>query len=234
MAQSPGIEPLVVPLGSKRRERTAAIQKFNHVIPAGALLAEAMNGFRAGVHGFALWLAIIETVAGALFIISMARGVRRAMREQRHGAPGHSVPHAHGIDWPDVFAAGVLAAEALEKWHTRHHLARPTILTAAITLMLGLFQGRLITLMEHRRALRVNEAGISVGARPFRRGLTASWPEVASVDVGERYATIRTRAGRERRIDLSDVREPGRVRDALAEAQRRLASRSALPELPTP
>ena len=161
----------------------------------------------------------MEIVCGALFVVAAVRGIRGVVRER---SAGHH-PH-HGIDWVDVFAAAVVLAETVERYHRTGHIVRPNILMILLLLTLGFFHDRVTAFAEHRRALRISDEGISVGGRPFRRSLRASWDGIRSIDVAGRYATIETKTGRTKRIDLSDLENDGPVRTALASARERLAA----------
>src|SRR5688572_28482236 len=126
-----------VPLRSKRRARAQALQKFQHAIPALPLLMAGLQAIRAGEHGFAFALAVFEIGTSVLLLGTMIREIREM---RRPAAPG--VVHAHhGVDWVEVFAAGVLTAEVWEHWHLTHHIRRPAVLTAIFTLGLGLCHG---------------------------------------------------------------------------------------------
>jgi hypothetical protein len=165
-----------------------------------------------------LALAIGEIVTSALLLRQAARELA-ALRRPHHAAHGHG-----GVDWFDIFASGVLTVEALEHWHTHHHLPRPTILLAAVTFGLGLFHGRLNAYTSaRRRVLRIEESGIRVRGR-FYGHFFAPWPDIERIDVEERTARILTRSGRERRIDLKDLPNAPEVRAALHTAQEWLAA----------
>ena len=209
---------LTVPLKSKRREKALALQKFQHAIPAIPLLFAGIQAIGGEEHGFALALGVFEIVTSALLIGTVVRGIR-AMRR-----PAAATHHAHhGVDWVHIFAASVLVAEVLEHYHLTGHIRRPTVLTAFVTLGLGLAHGRLERLSERRRAMRVEDEGIHIGGRFFQT-FRARWEEVTSIDVGERHASIKTRDGRERKLDLADLHGAEHVRGVLAEAQRRAAA----------
>ena len=209
--------PIVVPLRSIRRRRAQAVQKFQHLVPAALLLSAAMRAITEGVSGVGLALAIVEAVAGGAFLVSVARAVRTARRRPATGAS-----HSHAIDWGRYLRRRRRRGGALERWRLTRHIARPTILTAVVLLVLGLFHGRILSAVERHRALRIDEAGISIGKRPFGR-FRAPWASLAAIEIGQRYASIRTRSGAERRIDLRDVEDPQPVRRARARARERLA-----------
>ena len=117
----------------------------------------------------------------------------------------------------------MLFAEAAEKWHLQHHIARPTILLGIVTLGLGLMHGRLASARERRRSLRLTDTQLVIKGRRIERRFSARWDEIASISVTEHEAQIRTHQGRLRRLNLSDLDNAGAVREVLEEAQRRLS-----------
>ena len=210
-------EHLIVPLRSKRQKVAQSLQKLNHVIPAMGLFAAGQQALREGHAGFGFYLGVFEIVSSAALVVLFIREFRSAVRPAHPAHPSHP---AHGIDWVDIAAGFVLVAEVLEHWHLTHHIRRPMVLTALVTFGLGLFHGRLVERRSRTRVLRVDETGIFVGGRPFKvRRLQAAWPDVASIDVGPRWAVITTRTGRSRTLDLPDLEEEVGARAALLQAQ---------------
>lgn len=205
---------ITVPLRSKRREQVQAFQKFQHAIPAVPLLMAGIQAIRDGEHGLALALGFFEVATSVALLGTVVREIRAMGRPKPHTEHAH-----HGVDWVHIFAAAVLVAEVLEHYHVTGHIRRPMILTAIVTLALGLGHGRL----QGRRVLRVEDDHLHVAGRPFRT-LRARWADVSSIDVGEKYAQITTVDGRERKLDLSDLHGAEHVRTALAEAQRRVTA----------
>jgi len=211
------LAPVTLPLRSKRRKRAQLLQKFQHLLPAVLLIGSAMASFRTDEGGAVRAIAIVQAVASVAFIASVAHSVRAARRTPSgHGHP----PHA--IDWPDVFVAGIFFAEALERWHRKGKIFSPPLLSALALLALGLLHGRIFGAVERHRSLRIDEAGMSMGRRPFGT-FKVSWGELQSIEFDARYARIRRRDGRERRIDMNDVEDPAPVRRALEDARRRIA-----------
>ena len=151
----------------------------------------------------------------------------------RCGSAGTRSHDAHGVDWIDIWSAGILFAEAAERWHVRHHIARPTILTALVTLAFGLFHGRLLAFARQKRGLRITEQACLSPAVRFA-GSGRDGPRSRQSSLGERSVEIRTRAGRLRRIDLADLRNAGSVRAALQDANQRLATTRATEHASTP
>ena len=210
-------EHLIVPLRSKRQKVAQSLQKLNHVIPAVGLFFAGQQALSEGHGGFGFYLGVFEIVSSAALVVLFIREFRSAVRPMHPAHPAHP---AHGIDWVDIAAGFVLVAEVLEHWHLTHHIRRPMVLTALVTFGLGLFHGRLVERRSRTRVLRVDETGIFVGGRPFKvRRLQAAWPDVASIDVGPRWAVITTRTGRSRKLDLPDLEEEVRARAALLQAQ---------------
>ena len=211
-----------IPLRSKRREKAQAFQKFQHAIPAVPLLMAGMQAIRNGEHGVALALGIFEIATSVALLGTVVWEIRAMRRPKAQTAHAH-----HGVDWVHIFAAAVLIAEVLEHYHLTHHIRRPTILTAIVTLGLGLGHGRLQRLSERRSALRVEDDEILIGGKFFRT-FRARWADVTSIDVGEKYARITTQDGRQRKLNLSDLHGAEQVRTALADAQRRAAAARAM------
>ena len=208
----------IVALRSKRHRRALAVQKLNHAVPALGLLFAGMQSIRDGEHGFAFWLAIAEVVTSGVLIVLTARTLRAARRphQETHAHPPH-----HGVDWVDIAAGFMLCVEALERWHLKHHIARPVILSAITTFALGLSHGRMEQGFLKRRVLRTDDEGIYVGGRPFR-AFRAKWDDVVSIDIGPRFAKITRRDGRIRKLDLPDIERGDEVRAALLHARRLL------------
>lgn len=223
------ISDVVIPLRSRRHERGQFLQKLQHAFPAVSLLLVGVQGIMEHERGFALALAVAEIAVSVLLFRALAKSFA-ALR--RTGGPEHGahVEHAHGVDWVDILVAGVLVVEALEHWHSHHHLPRPTVLLAAVMLALGLFHGRIAALTARRRALRIDTNGIQVSKRFFRQ-LSASWADIERIEVGEGSASIVTRKGRMQRIDLADLRNGAEVRQALFAAQERARDASLHLEL---
>jgi hypothetical protein len=191
------------------------------------LLWAGLQAVAGGHHGFGFLLGVFEIVsAGALIVLTL--------REMRGALPGaaaahHHHPHAHpAVDWVDITAGFMLVAEVLEHWHLTGHVKRPIVLTALLTFAMGLWHGRMHRRITTKRTLRVTDEGITVPARPFKaRKIDAAWRDLRSIDVGDRWAVVTTRAGRQRRLDLHDMEAEDHVRAALLEARHRLSALEA-------
>jgi len=218
MSYTPAVD-IAVPLLSRRLKRAVTMQKLNHAVPTVGLIVSGVQALAQGADGFGLALAVVEIVTSAFLIVTLARSIRGS----RAAAP--QSPHAShsGVDWVDIWAAGVLFAEAGERWHLHHHVARPIILTALLTLALGLAHARMESFRDRRRTMRLTADGIHIPGKPFR-SFGARWGDIAAVEVNDASAHIRTHAGRVRRLNLLDLENAAEVRGALAEAQRRVKS----------
>jgi hypothetical protein len=186
------------------------------------LLFAGLQAVGEGEGGFGFYLGILEILSSGILIVLTAREFRAAVHPKH---PKHLEHPAHGVDWVDIAAGVMLSVEAIEHWHLKHHIARPTILSAVLTFALGLSHGRIAAFRDRRLVLRVTGDGISISARPFKaRRLRATWAELKSIELGERWATVTTGAGRVRRLDLPDLEDEGAVRAALLDARQRLAA----------
>ena len=76
---------------------------------------------------------------------------------------------------------------------------------------------------EGRRSLRIDAFGLQVRRRPFPR-FSVSWPDIERIDLDDRWARVVARGGRQRRINLADLRNAEEVRAALLAAKQRLIS----------
>jgi hypothetical protein len=215
-----GAADVVVTLRSRRTRRAILAQKLQHGVVGAALLSQGIATLAGRPAGIELGLGVIEVVTSVLLLGALAR----AFRQLRSAKPALHTHHG-GIDWIDIFVAGVLAAEALERWHTHHRIPRPTILLILVTLTVGVAHGRIASFGDRRRALRLTPEGISIPKRPFGR-FTRGWDQVRAITIGPREAVVEAVDGR-RRIDLVDLENAPEVVAALEEAGRRHAELTA-------
>ena len=209
----------VVPLQSRRRERAAVVQKLQHVVSAAALLTQGLARLQHEPQGWSLALAAAELVVSVTVAVAFVWQVRSTWRGG-HAAHGEGA-RGHGVDWVDVFLGAMLGVEVWAHWHESGHIKRPTVLLAMVMVAIGLLHGRLAARGAQRRTLRLDDDGIDVGGRPFRR-FRATWDQLASIDVGTERARLVRLDGRVRIIDFRDLHESGGVREALEEARLRL------------
>jgi len=212
------MEPVTLVLRSRRQKRAAAVQKLQHLVPALLLLTNGWTALTGHAKGAELAIALLEIASGTLFVVAAVRGIRSAVRGR---AAAHTHTH-HGMDWADVFAAAVVFAETVERYHRTGHIVRPFVLQIFLLLAMAVFHDRIIGFAEQRRALRISDDGIKVGGRPFWRRFHARWDAIRAIDVSDRFATVVTSKGRSKRIDLQDLENASAVRSALAGARARL------------
>jgi hypothetical protein len=206
---------IAVPLRYKRAERGLFLQKLQHAVPSIVVMGDGLAHLSHDPHGVELALGLFEVGAALAVMASVVIGIRK-LRRSAPKADAHGHGH-HGVDWIDIFIGVMLCVEAYAKYHATARIPRPTILLAVTMLIVGLTHGKIAAFGDRRRELRVDANGISMPSKPFQR-LTLTWPEVAAIDIGERYARVTANDGRTQRIDLTDVIQPQSIRDALMAA----------------
>ena len=210
---------IALPIRYRRAHRGLFIQKLQHAVPSIVVLGDGIDHLSHGGAALDLGIGVAEVGVSLLVIGSVIRGFRE-MRKQTAQADHDVHPH-HGVDWIDICLGAMLSVEAYAKYHATGHIPRPTLLLAFAMFTIGMLHGVIAKKGDERRQLRVSSDGIVVPGRPFNR-MTLAWAEVASIDVGDRWATITATDGRARKIDLDDVLQARAVKDALASARTRL------------
>ena len=124
------------------------------MIAGAGLFYSGVQSLSAGAEGLERILAIAGMMTAGLLIAAFAREVRGLAGSHETPAHGHQ---SQAVDWMDVFAAGMLFAEAAEKYHLRGHIWRPETLAAVATLGVGLFHGRLSARKERQRSLQLTQ-----------------------------------------------------------------------------
>jgi hypothetical protein len=226
------VPALPVPLISKRREVGLILQKVQHVAPAAALLVQGASRLTHEGHGWSLLLGIAELGTSLLVIGAFARQIRaartRAPAAHDEGA-GHGGDAHHGVDWVDLFLGAMLGVEVWAHWHETGHVKRPTVLLAAAMFAIGLLHGRIAAFGQRRRGLWIDDDGLRLSGRPFRR-FTARWTELAAIDLTPAEARLVRRDGIRIVVDLADLRNAAEVRAALEAARLRLPPAALAPE----
>ena len=210
---------LVVPILSRRRDLAQLIQKLQHVLPAAALLFQGVSRLQREHHGWSLVLAAAEVGVSVLVVgafLFRVRAARRAHDVDRAGA------HAsHGVDWVDLLIGAMLGVEVWAHWHETGHIKRPTVLMAAGIFAVGLLHGKIAARGSRRLALKIDDARIVVGGPPFRN-FTATWDQLAAVEIEPGKARVVRKDGKVRTFDFGDLRNAADVRAALQGVQLRL------------
>lgn len=210
------VPDLLVPIRSRRRARGLLLQKLQHAAPSVVLLGDGLTRLGRGDTGAGFWLGLAEIAVGAVVIVSFIRSLRAA----KHNASASHHGSHHGPDWLDLFLGAMLVVEAVVHQHETGHLPRPTVLMAAVMVVLGLAHGRIAAASERRRSLQVSDAGVTVGGRFFTR-FAASWDQIADVRLNAREAAVVTKDGRTRRFDLADISNLHEVQPVLDDMARR-------------
>jgi len=188
------------------------IQKAQHVLPSPVLMRDGWLRLSAGASGQGLLLASAEIATAALVIGSFLIAARRAFTRT---ADDHA---HHRVDWVDVFLGLMLAVEVFVHYQETGHIQRPTVLLSATMVVFGLMHGRMMQRARRHHMLRVDDGGVTAGAKFFRT-FSARWKEIADISVGDSDARIRTRDGREQRFNLKNLTKAAEVRDALLAAR---------------
>lgn len=213
---------LAIPLTSKRRNAVQMIQKIQHVIPALPLLGHGVERLRHEAHGASLALGGAEVLASVLVLGSFVR----SLRAWKAGAAAEHHAAHHGVDWVDLCLGAMVGVEVWAHWHETGRVKRPLVLLAVFMILIGLLHGRIAARAERRRALTIDDAGVTIAPRPFSR-FTARWDQLAAVDIDDHEARVTRKDGRTRRINFRDLTNAAEVRAALEQARLRLPQADA-------
>jgi hypothetical protein len=208
---------LVVPLKSIRQARTMVVQKLQDVVPALVLVGDGVSRVRGASEAWSFTLGGLEIVSGGLVVLAFVRMLKTVRRRPDQDETRHA--HHSRVDWSDLVLGAMLVVEAVVHHDETGHWKRPTLFTAGIAFLFGLFPGRFERWVERRRSLHVTDDGIRI-LHPFR-GFAAAWRDVTAFDLSDAEAVIATSAGKRRRIDLKDVTNLRDVRPVLEAAQTR-------------
>ena len=187
------------------------------------VLSDGISHLQHDPHGVSLALGVAEVVISLFVIGTVIRGFRQLRSAGSAGSHGHA---HHGIDWIDLSLGAMLLVEAYAKFHANGRIARPMILMGVVLLIVGIFHGRIAAWGARRLELRVDDHGISVPGRFFRR-LTLAWSEVAEITVGAATARVIALDGRDQQLNLADAINADAIRHALADARGRLDAHRA-------
>ncbi len=210
----------------RRVDNARFLQKLQHAIPSVIVLTDGISHLQHDPHGVSLALGIAEVVVSLLVIGTVIRGFRELRAARTSATAGQQAHPHHGIDWIDLSLGAMLLVEAYAKFHANGRLARPTILMGVVLIVIGLFHGRIAAWGARRLELRIDDRGISVPGRFFRR-LTLAWSEVAEITVGATTARVIAVNGRDQPLNLADAINADEIRHVLADARARLVSHRA-------
>jgi hypothetical protein len=220
----------LVPIRSRKREFAQLMQKLQHVVPAAPLLFQGVSRLQREPHGWSLLLAVAEVGISVLVVGTFVRQLRssRSRAEDDHGHHG-----GHGVDWIDLAIGVMLGIEVWAHWYETGHIKRPIVLMAVGIFVIGLLHGRIAARAGRRLALKIDDAGVAIGGRPFQN-FKATWNELADVEIDPHRARLVRRDGKTRDINLRDLRNGAEVRAALEGIRLRLAPAPADPQPDAP
>lgn len=209
-----------IPVRYRRTEKGLFAQKLQHAVPAVIVLGDGISHLQHEPSGMTLALGLAEVLVSLLVMGSIIWELRRLRATGRGSGHAHV---SHGVDWIDLFLGAMLLVEAYARFDATSRLPRPTIVLGLALVILGLAHGRIAAWGDRRRSLVVNEGGISVPGRFFRR-LSLQWSEVAEITMAPAKARVIAHDGRDQDLDLADAVQPDEIRAALTEARARLES----------
>ena len=91
----------------------------------------------------------------------------------------------------------MLGVEVWAHWYESGHIKRPTVVMAVGIFVVGLLHGKIAARAGRRQALRIDDAGLAIGGRPFQN-FTATWDELAAVDIEPERARLVRKDGKVR------------------------------------
>ena len=199
------IAPAEIVLRSRQASRALAGAAAQHAVAAVMLIGAGLESLDSG-HG-AWWFVAASIVVGAALVVAVIREIR-ALR--RHGAEPGALPVV------DFLAVPLLVLEAVHRHEQgKHYLPWAYVFVALLTLARALAWRRLVRI----RRLRLDEAGLDIRLRPFRR-VRVAWADLASVERVADGLSLCTRGKAERILRLGDLLNRAEVEDAILAAFR--------------
>ncbi len=192
-------------LQDRRWRRVEWLNRIPLALSAG-VLAEAAWPRLAGTAARERAFATVELAAAALLVVTLVVSWRRRHR---------TAPATFG--WIDLMAAAMLFAEWADRLAHGHKWFSPVLLTAVVTLAVGLANRPLGRIQERRRFLSLDDEGLRFRLNRFR-SFRLAWSEVASIEKEGEVVRIHGHDGRVRRIPLGRLDNGEEVARALAEA----------------
>jgi hypothetical protein len=192
-------------LRSKQAGRALAGAAGQHATTAVMLVGAGIDSLDSG-HG-PNWLAWVSIAVGAALVVAVIREIR-ALR--RHGVEPDAIPIV------DYLAVPLLVLEAVHKREQGLHLIPWAYgFIALATLARALAWRRLVRI----RRLRLDEAGLDIRLRPFRR-VRVAWTDLVVVERVAQGLRLGVRGRDEQLLRLGDLLNRAEVEDAILAAFR--------------
>ena len=200
------MDPLIIPLHDRRLLVAERMDLVGHGAAAFGLLTAGLDRLSAGGTAF----GVVELAGAAALGAAVVRELR---------APPDERPAR--IGWLNLLAAAVLLGEWYVRWSGGGKLFSPTLLSAVVAAVLAFMHPVIQRRQRARRALRIDDGGITITRGRFRR-FTARWGELRAVDVDEDALRFVDADGRERRVSLRMIGNRDEVARAVVDAAGRM------------
>jgi hypothetical protein len=158
----------------------------------------------------------LEVTIAAAVLLTFAVEIRAFVRQHKHPSAEHTHP---AVGWFDLAAGALLIFEAFHGAHHKLGYMRPQFMAGVVTLVLGLFHGRLAHFTSRRSYLRIDDAGVYCRSSLFRR-FSFAWTDLASVAITKDRADFELTDGRRHTISLRSLFNAERVRAAIESHER--------------
>jgi hypothetical protein len=206
------MDPLVIPLHDRRVLVAERMDLLGHAAAAAGLLTAGMDRLSAGDGS----LAALELAGAAALAVAIARELRARGEEPAR------------VSWLNLLAAAVLLGEWYAAWSGGGKLVSPVLLSGITAAVLAFMHPVIQRRRRERRALRIDDDGITLSMGRFRR-YSARWSELRAVSAeADALRFVRTDGG-ERRVSLRMITNRAEVSRAVAVAAERMGI-ARLPE----
>lgn len=190
--------PLTLPLHDRRQKMASRLEACQQAL-AVFLLLLAIRSRLASPSPADRVMAVAQGAAGLLLLVAIAREL--SGRESKH------------VGWTNLLAGILLGLEWTDRITHGGKLVSPTLLTALVSLWLGLFQSRIHVWRSERRRVLIDGDGLDY--RFLYRRFRAAWTEVEAMESGSRALHLHTRAGKRHTIPLGRLENGAEIAEAV-------------------
>jgi hypothetical protein len=199
------MDPLVIPLHDRRVIVAERMDLLGHAAAAAGLLTAGMDRLSAGDGA----LAALELAGAAALGVAIVRELRARGEEPAR------------VSWLNLLAAAVLQGEWYAAWSGGGKLVSPVLLSGITAAVLAFMHPVIQRRRRERRALRIDDDGITLSMGRFRR-YSARWSELRALSAeADALRFVRTGGG-ERRVSLRMITNRAEVSRAVADAAERM------------